>query len=151
MKRAFLVAVGTALLMGGMLDAQAPPPQATGLSFFKNYFVTGDYIVGGVNLRGTGINGVATGYINLAGGQSPDGTSANPAEDPSNLNTIPNGVDILAAFLYFETVQTPNSGFGTATFRGKLPGQDFNAVNADGTLVVPRNDLTPILKIVNPQ
>jgi hypothetical protein len=37
------------------------------LNFFNNWFVTGDYVVGGVGLRATGVNGWATGTINITG------------------------------------------------------------------------------------
>jgi Legume lectin domain/YDG domain len=55
------------------------------LSFFNNWFVTGDYAVGGVGLRGTGVNGWATGTINMAG--------------------VPAGAEPVAAFLYWSTVE----------------------------------------------
>jgi hypothetical protein len=58
------------------------------LKYFKNYFVTGDYVVGGVGLWQTGVGGWATGTINMSG------TSATP-----------DGADIVAAFLYWETVE----------------------------------------------
>jgi hypothetical protein len=83
----------------------APAAQAqNALSFFKNYFVTGDYVVGGVGMRATGVGGFATGTISMSG------TSAVPVAN----------ADILAAFLYWETVETPNSGSGVtgAQFRG---------------------------------
>ncbi len=83
---------------------QATPP----LKFGNNYFVTGDYIVGGVGLRGSGINGWATGTIRIP--------------DPNSVpNTgVPLGADIVAAFLYWETVessQTPGAGMN-GTFNG---------------------------------
>src|SRR5437870_8975122 len=63
---------------------------ADALNFFKNYFITGDYVVGGVGLRGTGVNGFATGTINM--------TNA----------AVPQGAEVLGAFLYWETVETTN-------------------------------------------
>ena len=56
------------------------------LSFFNNWFVTGDYAVAGVGLRGAGVNGWATGTINMTG--------------------VPTGADPIAAFLYWSTVET---------------------------------------------
>ena len=47
-----LCCVGVALLLAQPVQAQAQDP----LSFFKNYFVTGDYTVRGVSLFGTGKN-----------------------------------------------------------------------------------------------
>ncbi len=114
MKPAFLSAILCCLLLPAPLSAQG---SANTLSFFKNYFVSGDYIVGGVGLRGTGVNGIASGTIDL--------TNA----------SIPGGVDILAAFLYWETIETPNSATGTsgATFRGHDISTIARAVNPAGT------------------
>src|SRR5262245_58651169 len=70
--------------------------QTNALNFFKNYFVTGDYVIAGIGLRGTGVNGVATVEIHFNGD-----------------NVVPPDADILAAFLYWETVVTPNSVTGT--------------------------------------
>jgi hypothetical protein len=56
------------------------------LSFFNNWFVTGDYAVAGVGLRGTGVGGWATGAINMAG--------------------VPSNAEPIAAFLYWSTVET---------------------------------------------
>ncbi len=53
------------------------------LTFFNNWFVTGDYVVAGVGLRGTGIGGWATGTINMTG--------------------VPTGAEPVAAFLYWST------------------------------------------------
>src|SRR5713101_3771768 len=66
---------------------------ATPLTLSKNYFVTGDYVVGGVGLRGLGVNGVATGTINI-----PDTVQAAAMGVPSP--SVPDGADIVAAFLY---------------------------------------------------
>ena len=111
MKRVFFVGVACALLMHAMVSAQqitttaAAPGDA--LSFFKNFFVTGDYVVAGVSLRGTGVNGFATGAIDLTGAD------------------IPDRADIMGAFLYWETVATQNSTTGAsgAGFRSTLPGE----------------------------
>src|SRR5215475_6126971 len=78
--------------------AQSPPPP---LSFYKNYFVTGDYVVGGVGLRGLGdATGFATGTITI-----PD--TANYV----NAKAVPAGADIVAAFLYWQTVEKAQSAF----------------------------------------
>ena len=105
MRRAILLAVGGALILGlsrahAPLHAQSAPPDA--LSFFKNYFLTGDYVVAGVGLRGQGVNGIATGSIQVSG--------------------VPAGADIAAAFLYWQVVtkdKAPDSGSLTATFRNR--------------------------------
>jgi hypothetical protein len=56
------------------------------MHFFKNYFVTGDYAVAGVGLYGHGVNGLATDII--------------------TMNEVPQGADVVAAFLYWETVES---------------------------------------------
>ena len=84
------------------------------LHYFKNYFVTGDYAVAGVGLRGTGVNGFANGTINLSG--------------------VPTGADIVAAFLYWQTVETSpatapsaiNGFFDNNAIVGKLLGDPMN-------------------------
>ena len=68
------------------MSAHAPDA----LKFFKNYFITGDYAVGGVGLRGQGVNGLATGSIAMSG--------------------VPKDVDIAAAFLYWQVVAKDSSG-----------------------------------------
>jgi hypothetical protein len=60
------------------------------LSFKNNWFLTGDYVVGGVGLRGTGVSNVATGTINIAG--------------------VPANADIIAAYLYWETLGNGQNG-----------------------------------------
>ena len=65
------------------------------LSFFNNWFVTGDYVVGGVGLRATGVNGFATGTIKMSG--------------------VPAGAEPIAAFLYWsssEPTTTPSARIG---------------------------------------
>jgi len=118
MKRALLVAVAGAFCLHVFVVAQSAPvaAPANALKFFKNFFVTGDYVVGGVGLRGTGgADGLATGQITM------------PA--------VPSGVDVLAAFLYWETVQTPNgaSGSAGALFNGHPIGAIALALNPAGT------------------
>jgi hypothetical protein len=85
---------------------------ADALNFFNNWFVTGDYVVGGIGLRGTGVNGVATGSINLSG--------------------VPAGAEPIAAFLYWSTIEfstTPQGSdgtFNTYKIRGYLVGNPQN-------------------------
>ncbi|MEO8658238.1 MAG: hypothetical protein ABI693_07195 [Bryobacteraceae bacterium] len=76
------------LLTAGLLSLlpQLAFAQTDSLHYFKNYFVTGDYAVAGVGLRGQGVNGFATGTI--------------------YLNGVPKGADVIAAFLYWQTVET---------------------------------------------
>ena len=69
---------------------------ADALNYTKNYFVTGDYVVGGVGLRGKGVSGFATGTINISG--------------------VPAGADIVAAFLYWETDESTPAPSATNGF-----------------------------------
>ncbi len=96
-----MVVLGVSLLVNsGGVPLQAEAPDA--LTFFKNYFITGDYVVGGTGLRNTGVNGIATGAIGISG--------------------VPPGADVQAAYLYWQVVSTdtlgPDSGSMGAKFRG---------------------------------
>ncbi len=85
MKRVIL-AVAVAVLAaqhGTRVGAQVSPlPDA--LKFFKSHFVTGDYIVGGVGMYGTGSGDIL-------------------------IEDVPPDVDIAAAYLYWQVV-VPNNG-----------------------------------------
>ena len=82
------------------------------LAIFKNYFVTGDYVVGGW-IKGASDGKLATGTITI-----PDGKQPPQANVPSS---VPVGADIVAAYLYWETVESTNPGSQTGvngTFNG---------------------------------
>ncbi|HEV7611520.1 MAG TPA: hypothetical protein VGO37_06590 [Steroidobacteraceae bacterium] len=104
------------LALGFFLLGASSAQAGQSLGFFKNYFLTGDYVAGGVGLRGKGVNGFATGTITI---------------DPSQ---IPAGAEIVAAYLYWETLG-PSSGPVAAT----LAGARFQ-----------RNDIAHIAVLVNP-
>ncbi|BCS31774.1 hypothetical protein TBR22_A09780 [Luteitalea sp. TBR-22] len=112
MKRALLAALALCAALGqasSQLEAQSPAP----LNFFKNFFITGDYAVQGIGLRGTGVNGVATGDIVIA--PCADG-------DTERTGCVPRGVDVVAAFLYWQEIadsSDPLSGGRGVTFRGQ--------------------------------
>src|SRR6201998_3613675 len=91
------------------------------LALANNYFVTGDYVVGGVGLRGLGSGGLATGTINI-----PDTAQAKATGVPSP--SVPPGADIVAAFLYWETVES--------SLQGATTGQQgfFNGYAITGTI-----------------
>jgi len=124
MKRGVLCAILGAALLGGVAPGQSALSARvipTGpLSFFKNFFVTGDYVTGAVGLQGQGVNGKATGSIAISG--------------------VPAGVDIVAAYLYFQVVTKqsdgPDSGSVGATFNGyplSTPSGPFAKVLGEGT------------------
>src|SRR5690242_15357513 len=86
-----VVRIGTPWLIAATAFAQQPS-----LNFFKNYFVTGDYIVGGVGLRGLGdASGVARGTI--------------------MIDDVPAGADVVGAFLYWQTVEKSQSAYAGRT------------------------------------
>ena len=126
----------------------------TQLQFFNNYFVTGDYVVGGVGLRGLGVQGYATGYINI-----PDTTYQ------SNATGVPAGADIVAAWLYWQTVESSQTSFvgQQGFFRGyPITGSVLGNPNAPvswssggcsgassgaKTMRTYRNDVRPYLQV----
>jgi hypothetical protein len=88
--------------------AQTDPP----LNFGNNYFVTGDYVVAGVGLRGLGVNGYAPGTITMP--------------DPNTVPAtgVPPGAAVVAAFLYWQTVESSSTAFAgqTGYFWPNIPG-----------------------------
>jgi hypothetical protein len=97
------------------------------LSFFNNWFVTGDYVVGGVGLRGTGLNGWATGTI--------------------NMTAVPVGAEPVAAILYWSTSEpttTPAARIGyfnghqiQAAVLGNPQSPNLPCYSSGGTLAGP--------------
>ena len=69
------------------------------LTFNNNYFVTGDFALGNVGLREAAVaSGLVTGTINIGswiGGAS--------------QNRVPEGADIVAAVLYWQRVEVPDT------------------------------------------
>jgi hypothetical protein len=122
---------------------QPPPPNP--LSLLNNYFVTGDYATAGVTLRGTGHGGMATGTISI-----PSSTS-----NPGAIQGVPDGADIIDAYLYWETLEsTPSPSSTNGTFLGyAITGQQIgtDAPYADGsfsgTLRVYRADVNTYLPV----
>ncbi len=108
------MALGLLLVLGFAQAGLAQNP----LSFSKNYFLSGgDYVVGGVGLRGLGdATGFATGRISIPDTVQPNATG------------VPDGADIVAAFLYWETAEKSASA---------LAGQQgfFGPVSSNGTTV----------------
>src|SRR6516164_10145608 len=86
-------------------SAQTPLP----LSLNNNYMVTGDYVVGGWNkTSSTTINGtlMSKGSISI-----PDATAYASNVAPQQ-EQVPTGADIVAAFLYWQTVENSGSHAG---------------------------------------
>ncbi|MFI5112170.1 MAG: hypothetical protein ACHP9S_05075 [Terriglobales bacterium] len=106
--RTAVVAAALVLSLFAQSALATNPPSPPPLNFFNNYFVTGDYVVGGVGLRGSGVNGFATGTISI-----PDANSV-PATG------VPAGADIVAAYLYWQTVESSLTKFAgqQGTFNG---------------------------------
>jgi sugar lactone lactonase YvrE/uncharacterized protein (DUF2345 family) len=91
------------------------PSSPNPLALNNNYFLTGDYVSAGVTLRGTGINGTATGSITV------------PSYTQSPTQGVPDGADIIDAFLYWETLEnTPTASSTNGTFNGySIVGQQI--------------------------
>src|SRR5437867_11205335 len=120
----FMFTIGSALTG----YAQSPP-----LKIFKNYFVTGDYVVAGW-VENSSTNGLATGTISI-----PDcrqlqylGNACPPP--PAVLPpVVPVGADIVSAYLYWGTVEGSQSLFAgqQAFFNGyKIIGDVLGNPNA---------------------
>src|SRR5713226_6959384 len=108
------IALGLLLILGlaqsGLAQTSNP------LNFSKNYILSGgDYVVGGVGLRGLGdATGFATGRISI-----PDTVQA--AATGKTSPGVPDGANIVAAFLYWETVEKSISAFtGQKGFFGPI-------------------------------
>jgi hypothetical protein len=98
----FICLCSTAWTPRGSAQNATPLP----LGFAHTYLVTGDYVVGGVGLRGLGDGtGFATGTISI-----PDCVQAQAMTVPCPA-PIPAGADIVAAFLYWETVESSQTSF----------------------------------------
>ena len=136
-----LLCIACAAMACSAAFAQTPP-----LNFYKNYIVTGDYAVSGVGLRGTGdASGFASGTIK--------------APSPP----LPGGADIVAAFLYWQTVEKDRSShagqngfFNLHAITGTVLGNDNAPVswsaggcagssNGTTTLRTYRADVRPFL------
>ena len=103
-RRAVCLALGLALFV---LAGARPARAQDALGFFKNYFITGDYVAAGVALRGTG----GTGVIDL--------TNAD----------VPDGAEVVGAFLYWQTVLKLQDGMQAGTAGAMFNGEPLTAVN----------------------
>jgi hypothetical protein len=79
-----------------------------GLGYFKNYFVTGDYLAVGVGMQHTGVNGFANGTLTVAPGQ------------------IPAGAEVVAAYLYWQTISSSGAPDPSVLQGAKFKGNDIS-------------------------
>src|SRR5207344_1634563 len=95
---ALLVALGSALL----ITQPVVQTEATdALPYAKGFLITGDYAVGSVDLApASGGGGFLTGTIPMSG--------------------VPANADILAAYLYWETISTSPAQLAGAKFRDRV-------------------------------
>ena len=96
-KRIAIYSLGLILLLAQTGGHAAQPSDA--LKFFKNFFITGDYVVGGVGLWGQ-----IGGTINMSG--------------------APDGAEALAAFLYWQVVSTEDPAI--FAMQGSFNGQPLS-------------------------
>jgi sugar lactone lactonase YvrE len=84
------------------------------LNFGNNFFVTGDYVVAGAQgMNSHTVGGIATGTFSI-----PD---TNPGIRSTNRNTVPKGANIIAALLYWQTVEKVGAtGSGQKGFFGPV-------------------------------
>jgi hypothetical protein len=126
-------AVNLVVSSGVQVTTGTPNP----LTLQNNYFVTGDYVAAGVTLKGTGTGGIATGSINI------------PSSTAGGNQGVPDGADIIEAFLYWETVEsTPTASGGNGKFdQFSITGQQIGTdqpnpdSSGNGTLRVYRADV----------
>lgn len=101
-------------MFGQAANAQGP------LSYFKNYFVTGDYVVGGVGLANvtptvSGSTISVTDTLNFSGVPCTTGPGLLAGVIPCSAKGA-QPADVIAAFLYWQTIettQTPSSASGS--------------------------------------
>ena len=119
----------TAITLASLaLFSSVTQAQQVQLSYFKNYFVTGDYVVGGVNLAGatrtvSGSTITVADTINFTGVPCTNGPGLFASVIPcSSRGGQP--ADVIAAFLYWQTIEstvpcTPQCGSsGNGSFNG---------------------------------
>jgi len=105
-----LLSLGLVLLFAQPVGQAAPDES---LPFTTSYSVTGNYVVGGVDLLpAAATNGFVTGTIPMSG--------------------VPANADILAAFLYWETISA-GPALGVGAIGGKFREQDITVEKAYST------------------
>jgi hypothetical protein len=116
------VALGLLMVLGFAQSGFAQSVNGP-LNFENNFFVTGDYVVGGAQGMNTNwSNGFTTGTITIPDanpGIQPGATANcvinNSKGIPTNAtNCVPAGAEVLAAFLYWQTVEKTGTVAGQA-------------------------------------
>jgi hypothetical protein len=121
------MALGFLLVLGFAQPAAAQSGAAQSanspLTFGNNFFVTGDYVVGGAQgLNNHLVNGFGTGTITIPDtnpGIQPGSTSTCVIGGKAHTNCVPAGAQIIAALLYWQTVEKV----------GVMPGQPGSGQN----------------------
>ena len=109
-----------AFAIAGLFMAPAPASAQQSLKFFKNYFHTGGHFAAGVALKGTGSGGLASGEITIAAATT-------------NTAGVPAGAEVLAAFLYWQTITTSGgNGASGAKFNNNSISQIAKNLNPGG-------------------
>src|SRR6476661_3559281 len=110
-----LAAAAFGLLLAVVLPqpgfAQSASASNPPLNFGNNFFVTGDYAVGGVSLIGQSnkiYQGYAVGTISIGNDQNPGVKGAN--------NSVPAGAEIVAALVYWQTIEMIGGATGQNGF-----------------------------------
>lgn len=121
--------LGCLALFAQTVQAQGP------LNYFKNYFVTGDYVVGGVGLTGQKLSSPVTGAVAVTGNITLNSVpcTSGPGLFASVVPCTANGAvpaDVIAAFLYWQTIEgttTPSSAIGSyaSSFNAASPVNPF--------------------------
>ncbi|MGA2880343.1 MAG: MBG domain-containing protein [Bryobacteraceae bacterium] len=109
--------------------AQAQGP----LNYFKNYFVTGDYVVGGVGLASvkptvSGSTISVTDTINFSGVPCTSGPGLSARVVPCTAKGALPG-DVIAAFLYWQTIETSSTPTSTAGSFNATPATKTTPAN----------------------
>src|SRR5215831_3893563 len=114
------------ILLAGSLMLVSSASGADALNYFQNYFVTGDAAYGSVgSLRGIGVNGIATGKITISGVPCTNFIGPSAAIVPCTVSgSVP--VDVVAAFLYWETEETATA---PSAMNGVFDGKPIAGLN----------------------
>ena len=115
------------LVILGLAQSALAQAGTNPLNIFKNYFVTGDYVVGGWVEGLPDGSGYAPGTITI-----PD-PKQQPFLQPGVPSTVPKGAEIVAAYLYWGTVESNQSSLAgqQAFFNGyAISGAILGNLNA---------------------